>query len=38
MKNLYIKKFLIIGSVPIIIGQSAEFDYSVTKSCITLME
>ena len=38
MKNLDIKKVLIIGSGPIIIGQSAEFDYSGTQACRTLME
>lgn len=33
-----IKKVLIIGSGPIIIGQSAEFDYSGTQACRALME
>lgn len=33
-----IKKVLIIGSGPIVIGQSAEFDYSGTQACRALME
>ncbi len=33
-----IKKVLIIGSGPIVIGQSAEFDYSGTQACRSLME
>src|SRR6201986_2140089 len=31
-----ISKILIIGSGPIVIGQSAEFDYSGTKACKAL--
>ncbi len=31
-----IKKTLVIGSGPIIIGQAAEFDYSGTQACETL--
>ena len=31
-----ISKILIIGSGPIIIGQSAEFDYSGTQACKAL--
>src|SRR6267154_1087136 len=31
-----IAKILIIGSVPIVIGQSAEFDYSGTQACKAL--
>jgi len=33
-----IKKVLVIGSGPIIIGQAAEFDYSGTQCCRTLRE
>ncbi len=33
-----IKKVLVLGSGPIIIGQSAEFDYSGTQACIALKE
>ncbi len=33
-----IKKVLIIGSGPIVIGQAAEFDYSGTQACLTLRE
>ncbi|MFH1222474.1 MAG: carbamoyl-phosphate synthase large subunit [Candidatus Micrarchaeota archaeon] len=32
------KKVLVIGSGPIVIGQSAEFDYSGTQACRTLRE
>ena len=32
------KKVLVIGSGPIIIGQSAEFDYSGTQACRALRE
>lgn len=35
-KNSSIKKVLIIGSGPIVIGQAAEFDYSGTQGCKTL--
>ncbi|MFI3250824.1 MAG: hypothetical protein R3Y07_07665, partial [Eubacteriales bacterium] len=31
-KDLSIKKVLVIGSGPIIIGQAAEFDYSGTQA------
>jgi len=31
--NKEIKKVLVIGSGPIIIGQAAEFDYSGTQAC-----
>ncbi|MFR7760962.1 MAG: hypothetical protein ACLU1X_08370, partial [Peptoniphilus grossensis] len=31
-----IKKTLVIGSGPIVIGQAAEFDYSGTQACETL--
>ncbi|MCQ2381411.1 MAG: carbamoyl-phosphate synthase large subunit, partial [Acidaminococcaceae bacterium] len=33
-----IKKILVIGSGPIIIGQAAEFDYAGTQACRTLKE
>lgn len=33
-----IKKILVIGSGPIIIGQAAEFDYSGTQACQSLKE
>ncbi len=33
-----IKKVLVIGSGPIVIGQSAEFDYSGTQACRALRE
>ncbi|MDR3259050.1 MAG: carbamoyl-phosphate synthase large subunit [Fusobacteriaceae bacterium] len=36
MRNKDIKKVLVIGSGPIIIGQAAEFDYSGTQACETL--
>ena len=32
-KNPEIKKVLVIGSGPIIIGQAAEFDYAGTQAC-----
>lgn len=33
-----IKKVLVIGSGPIVIGQAAEFDYSGTQACQALKE
>ncbi len=36
--NKDIKKVLVIGSGPIIIGQAAEFDYSGTQACETLKQ
>ena len=33
-----IKKVLVIGSGPIVIGQSAEFDYAGTQACLSLKE
>ncbi len=33
-----LKKILLIGSGPIVIGQAAEFDYSGTQACRVLME
>lgn len=37
-KRKDIKKILIIGSGPIIIGQAAEFDYAGTQACLSLKE
>ncbi|HEY8423949.1 MAG TPA: carbamoyl-phosphate synthase large subunit, partial [Clostridia bacterium] len=37
-KNNSIKKVLVIGSGPIIIGQAAEFDYAGTQACRALKE
>lgn len=37
-KRKDIKKILVIGSGPIIIGQAAEFDYSGTQACLALKE
>lgn len=36
--NKQIKKVLVIGSGPIVIGQAAEFDYSGTQACQALRE
>ncbi|AKN31137.1 carbamoyl phosphate synthase large subunit [Clostridium carboxidivorans P7] len=36
--NKNIKKVLVIGSGPIVIGQAAEFDYSGTQACEALRE
>ena len=33
-----IKKIMVIGSGPIIIGQGAEFDYAGTQACLALKE
>ena len=33
-----IKKVLVIGSGPIVIGQAAEFDYAGTQACLALKE
>src|SRR5438874_13170969 len=33
-----IRKILLIGSGPIVIGQAAEFDYSGTQACRVLMD
>ena len=38
MKRTDIKKILIIGSGPIVIGQAAEFDYAGTQACLALKE
>ncbi len=37
-KNNSLRKVLVIGSGPIIIGQAAEFDYAGTQACKALME
>ena len=37
-RNNDIKKVLVIGSGPIVIGQAAEFDYAVTQACRSLKE
>jgi len=33
-----VKKVLVIGSGPIVIGQAAEFDYAGTQACRALKE
>ena len=33
-----IKKIMVIGSGPIVIGQAAEFDYAGTQACLSLKE
>ena len=38
MKRDDIRKVLIIGSGPIVIGQACEFDYSGTQACKALRE
>lgn len=38
MKRTDIKKILVIGSGPIVVGQAAEFDYAGTQACIALRE
>ena len=37
-KRTDIKKVMVIGSGPIVIGQGAEFDYAGTQACIALKE
>ena len=37
-KRTDIKKIMVIGSGPIIIGQAAEFDYAGTQACLALRE
>ena len=32
-KNPNVKKVMVIGSGPIVIGQAAEFDYAGTQAC-----
>ncbi len=36
MINKDVKKVLVIGSGPIVIGQAAEFDYAGTQACRSL--
>ena len=33
-KRTDLKKILVIGSGPIVIGQAAEFDYAGTQACL----
>ncbi|HKM04870.1 MAG TPA: carbamoyl-phosphate synthase large subunit [Lachnospiraceae bacterium] len=37
-RNMDIKRVLVIGSGPIVIGQAAEFDYAGTQACRSLKE
>ncbi len=37
-KDALVRKVLVIGSGPIIIGQAAEFDYAGTQACIALRD
>jgi carbamoyl-phosphate synthase large subunit len=37
-KDKTLKKVMVIGSGPIIIGQAAEFDYAGTQACLSLKE
>ena len=37
-KRSDIKKVMVIGSGPIVIGQAAEFDYAGTQACRSLKE
>ena len=37
-RNFDIKKVLVVGSGPIVIGQAAEFDYAGTQACRSLKE
>lgn len=37
-KDKSIKKVMVIGSGPIVIGQAAEFDYAGTQACLSLRE
>lgn len=38
MINKDVKKVLVIGSGPIVIGQAAEFDYAGTQACRSLVK
>ena len=38
IRDRSIKKVLVIGSGPIVIGQAAEFDYAGTQACLALKE
>ena len=37
-KDMSIKKVIVLGSGPIVIGQAAEFDYAGTQACKSLRE
>ena len=37
-KNPNIRKVLVIGSGPIVIGQAAEFDYAGTQACQAILK
>ena len=37
-KNPNVKRVMVIGSGPIVIGQAAEFDYAGTQACRSLRE
>ena len=37
-KRTDLRKILVIGSGPIVIGQAAEFDYAGTQACLALKE
>ena len=37
-KRTDIKRIMIIGSGPIVIGQAAEFDYAGTQACLALKD
>ena len=37
-KRTDVKKVMVIGSGPIVIGQAAEFDYAGTQACLSLKE
>ena len=37
-KRTDIKRVMIIGSGPIVIGQAAEFDYAGTQACLALKD
>ena len=37
-KRTDIRKIMVIGSGPIVIGQAAEFDYAGTQACLALKE
>ncbi|MFT4148487.1 MAG: carbamoyl-phosphate synthase large subunit [Micrococcaceae bacterium] len=37
-KRVDLKKIMVIGSGPIVIGQAAEFDYAGTQACLSLKE
>ena len=38
VKRIDLKKILVVGSGPIVIGQAAEFDYAGTQACLALKE